>query len=196
MSLLRHKQDWDELGKMDPFWAILSDPSKKYGQWDPEAFFRTGEEEVRKVLERADRLGYPREKRRLLDFGCGVGRLTRAFLTSFQECYGVDISESMIRKAKELNREFPNCHFILNVESHLGLFPDAYFDMIYTNIVLQHLSDNSTVKAYLAEFARVLRKGGLIAFQLPTNIPLKNRLQPQRRLYGLLRGFGFRETFL
>jgi hypothetical protein len=42
VSLSRHKREWEDLGAVDPLWAILSDNQKKFGRWDLEEFFQTG----------------------------------------------------------------------------------------------------------------------------------------------------------
>jgi ubiquinone/menaquinone biosynthesis C-methylase UbiE len=96
----------------------------------------------------AARLGYPSGREAALDFGCGVGRLTRALAKDFRRCYGVDISESMIAKARELNQSLPGCEFVLNTQGDLALFPDNHFDMIYTCRVLQHLPSRATIKLH------------------------------------------------
>ncbi len=41
MSLKRHKQDWEDLGTVDPLWAIHSQPNRKFGKWDINEFFTT-----------------------------------------------------------------------------------------------------------------------------------------------------------
>jgi hypothetical protein len=74
MSLQRHKQDWEELGRLDPLWAVLSTREGRHGRWDPDAFFATGREEVERLLAVAAEVGHPRERGAVLDFGCGVGR--------------------------------------------------------------------------------------------------------------------------
>jgi predicted TPR repeat methyltransferase len=38
-------------------------------------------------------------RRAELDFGCGIGRLTRALSPELDECYGVDVSLRMVRLA-------------------------------------------------------------------------------------------------
>jgi ubiquinone/menaquinone biosynthesis C-methylase UbiE len=70
------------------------------------------------------KLGHPMQRESALDFGCGVGRLTRALSRYFNQSYGIDISASMIKKAQELNQSYPNCQFIFNDKADLRFFSD------------------------------------------------------------------------
>jgi ubiquinone/menaquinone biosynthesis C-methylase UbiE len=196
MVLEKHKQDWEDLGKVDPLWAIYTDSTRRYGKWDLDEFFRTGEEDVAGVLETAAKLDHPAGREAALDFGCGIGRLTRALAKHFQQCVGVDISATMIQQASKLNQAFPNCRFIVNNEDHLQAFADHSFDMIYTKWVLQHLPNKSHIRNYVAEFVRMLKINGLLVFQVRTGLSFKARLQVGRRLYNVLRVGGFTESFL
>ena len=58
MSLRRVNRRWEKLARTDPLWAILSDPSKKGNRWEVDRFFRTGQDEIRDVLDRVGALGY------------------------------------------------------------------------------------------------------------------------------------------
>ena len=195
MSFRRHQQDWEDLAELDPLWSILTIHGRKFNNWDVEEFFLTGEREIQTAINHSKQLGHPLEFKSALDFGCGVGRLTRYLGMHFQECYGVDISERMIEKAKELNKSYPNCRFILNSEK-LDMFPDNKFDMVYTSIVLQHIPEKNMIKSYIYEFIRVLKENGLLIFQLPHYIPLRYRFQPIRRAYSLLNKLGIDKNFL
>ena len=113
MALERHKRDWEDLAKLDAFRAVLVEPQSE------EEFFRSGADEVAAVLAEAERLGRPAQRERALDFGCGLGRLTRALAGSFAECVGVDISATMVERARELNAAVPGCTFVVNTEPHL-----------------------------------------------------------------------------
>jgi len=192
----RFKREWEDLGEIDPLWAILSAPGRKFGKWDLEEFFRTGEAEIDALMVRAQRLACPRGREAALDFGCGVGRLTRALAGRFRRCIGVDISESMIARARELNRDVGGCEFVVNTEADLRAFPDASFDLIYANLVLMHLPDRRAIELYVAEFLRTLKEGGLLVFQLPTHVSPLYRFDPRRRLYSWLRALGLGKRFL
>jgi SAM-dependent methyltransferase len=194
--LERHKQNWEELGELDPLWAVLSDPARRYGGWDIDEFFQTGEETFSRLLDRATLYGVPSSRDRALDFGCGVGRLTRAVATRFRECYGLDISEEMIRQARALNSSARNCVFRVSGESTLEDFPAEHFDCVLSLLVLQHLPSKRLILTTISGFMRVLHRGGLLVFQLPSFIPVRNRVQPRRRAYQALRMCGFDQGFL
>lgn len=191
-----HKQDWEDLAEFDAMWAILSDPAKKGGRWELNEFFSTGREEIESALRLAEELGAPERWHAALDFGCGYGRLTRALGERFDRSVGVDVSSEMIEGAKRLNAEHPACEFFVNDAPDLALFEDAEFDLIFTKIVLQHIADREVILNYVREFLRVLVPGGLAIFELPSHIPLKNRIQPAARAYRALRAVGVPPDFL
>jgi ubiquinone/menaquinone biosynthesis C-methylase UbiE len=164
------QRNWEGLAQADPLWAICTDPSKRNRQWTQEEFFATGRKEIEAVLGYAARVGLCIDKRSpALDFGCGVGRLTRAMSEYFSECCGVDISPTMITMAQELNRDCPRCYFQLNEGTRLQYLQDNYFGFIYTSLVLQHIAAPSSHQ-YIAELVRVLKPGGVLIFQVPETL--------------------------
>jgi trans-aconitate methyltransferase len=185
-----HTRDWEEMAKVDPLWAILSNPAKRFKKWDLNEFLRTGEEEIRSLMETARQLGLPVRQSRAIDFGCGVGRLTRALRAYFTDCHGVDISSSMLEMARRL---IPECDF--REDSNLSSFPAGHADLIYSNLVLQHQPDSAQAGRLIADMVRVLAPGGLLVFQMPLHLPLRNRLQLRRRAYRLLRAVGLPHFF-
>lgn len=198
---------WGRLAGADPLWAICVDPSGRHGRWDPAAFFAKGAQEIERTLSVAAELGLPASGGRALDFGCGAGRLTRPLATRFDLAVGVDISQEMLDLAERDNPMAGRCRFVRNTEPDLALFPAGEFDLVYSSIVLQHLTPG-LIKAYLAEFARVVRPGGAVIVHLPVRPRLTLRglgyllLPPsavafvQRRLLGYpapMRMHGLRE---
>lgn len=196
MSLTKLQQDWEDLGRLDPLWSIITDHERKHGKWDLEEFFLTGEHEITHLIDYSTKKGYVTGREAALDFGCGVGRLSGALAKRYGKVCCVDISESMVKKALELNDKLLNCEYIVNTEAHLSMLQDDTFDLIYSNIVLQHIPTREIIQSYISEFIRVMKKGGLLVFQLPDNIPLAYKLRLRRRLYAFLKAFHFSERYL
>lgn len=178
MDLDGLRATWNELGSRDALWAVLTGPREGRREWDREAFFATGVDEIRAVHARLADLGVAAGRERALDFGCGAGRLTQALAGVYAEVHGVDIARSMLDAAAQYDTT-GRCQFHLNERGDLALFPDAHFDFVYTNIVLQHMEPRFS-RAYIAEFFRVLRPGGVAVFQIPAapvpRVPARTRM--------------------
>jgi SAM-dependent methyltransferase len=186
MKLRKLRRNWDRLGNDDPMWAILSDPSKRGNQWERDEFFGSGVEEINAALEKATAYHWSLERRRALDFGCGVGRLTAALAAHFDEVHGVDVAPSMIAKAKQFVGS-DRCQFHANDADDLSLFADGCFDFIYSRITLQHIPPKLAVR-YVAEFGRVLAPNGLLMIQIPstpTGVPARWRRMIPRGVWEL-----------
>jgi SAM-dependent methyltransferase len=162
------RDHWERQARLDPLWAILSDPAKKGRKWRPADFFETGRREISVLLFGLRGLGIPVARGQALDFGCGIGRLTQALAPFFDRVAGVDISEKMIELAGLANQWPGKVRYFRSGDENLGLFGDAEFDFIYTNIVLQHIRPE-IVRGYWSGFRRVLKPGGLLVFQLPSH---------------------------
>ena len=196
MSLGSEGRTWDELAGLDPLWAVLSHPERRHGGWDRSEFLATGEAEIAEMLGAATHIGYPLQFRRALDFGSGVGRLTRALSRHFDEAVGVDVSPRMVALAREINADRDGCTFVVNADPDLRQFPDRSFDLVYSSLVLQHLPSAALAVRYLAEFLRVVRADGLVVFQAPYRVDLRHRLQLRRRVWVALDRLGVRPPFL
>lgn len=166
-DLRKISRAWSALAESDPLWAICVKPEAKGGGWDVAAFYATGAAEIEAVLARGAQFGLRVSGQHALDFGCGAGRLTRPLATHFELVDGVDIAPGMLELAQRDNPVAQRCRFLLNARPDLAVFEDGRFDLVYSSIVLQHLPPELT-KAYLAEFARVLRPGGSLVVHLPT----------------------------
>ena len=160
---------WEQLGKTDPLWAVLSNRDRKRDgsmPWRVDEFMATGRAEIDAVLAHA-RAQHPRLRtERALDFGCGVGRLTQALAHHFTRVDAVDISAPMLAMAAQLNAHGERCSYQRNTRQDLQLFASNTFDLVYSAITLQHMVPR-VARRYLVELARVLAPGGVLIFQLP-----------------------------
>jgi ubiquinone/menaquinone biosynthesis C-methylase UbiE len=97
----------------------------------------------------------------LLEVGCGTGVLTRvlAGIDEVKSVVGVDLAPSLLDRARELAAEAPNARFEVADARDLP-FADASFDVAIFDSTLSHVPSPERA---LAEAARVLRPGGLLA---------------------------------
>jgi SAM-dependent methyltransferase len=164
MSLDRVRRVYEDLGEDDPLWAVLTDDSRRHGKWDPEEFFETGRVEIAGVFELLDGLAVSVARDAALDFGCGAGRLTQALAERFDQVLGIDISHTMIEVAERFNTHGDRVRFVANTSERLEGVDDGSFDFVYSNITLQHSPPRYQL-AYLREFLRVLKPGGVAVLQ-------------------------------
>lgn len=101
---------------------------------------------------------------RVLELGCGVGRIGLELAPRCGEWHGVDISSNMLRVAEERLGHLENVQFHKIRRTALDGFDDASVDAIYCSAVFIHL-DKEDVFLFLREFARVLKPGGRLYFE-------------------------------
>lgn len=99
---------------------------------------------------------------RALDFGFGWGRISRVFMERLRlaNIHGLDVDSSFtdITRALFNSTNFNTCSAFPPTALAAG-----EFDLVYAYSVFSHLSE-SACQAWMQEFARVLRPGGLVAF--------------------------------
>ncbi|MFH1841180.1 MAG: methyltransferase domain-containing protein [Candidatus Nealsonbacteria bacterium] len=99
---------------------------------------------------------YTEDGDKILDLGCGNGRLLELFQGKKIEYFGVDNSEKLVELAK---RKYPEANFQTADAFELP-FPDNRFDKVYSVAVLHHIPSKELRLKFLDEVSRVLKPGG------------------------------------
>lgn len=157
------QEDWNARAREDAHYYVA------FGrrQQDDAEFFETGAEMVRALARELKRLpaASPRA-RRALEIGCGPGRLLKPMSRYFGEIHGVDVSDEMVRLARENLREVRHAHAHHAPDSTLAAFADESFDLVYSYAVFQHIPSREVVLGYLREARRVLKTGAILRCQM------------------------------
>jgi SAM-dependent methyltransferase len=135
---------------------------------DDTEFFATAKDLIGELVGELKRLPpkTPGRMRRALEIGCGPGRLLRPMSQYFDQIYGVDVSDAMVRLAREKLEGIPNAFPYAIGGSDLRMFPDRHFDFVYSYAVFQHIPSGDVVFSYLRETVRVLKPGGIARLQI------------------------------
>ena len=99
--------------------------------------------------------------KKILDVGCGEGEFLEICQKAGTECFGVDISNYALKKAKgKVKGKLAS----VNVETEKLPYPDEYFDTITSFDLLEHLRNPGFL---FRELKRVLKKDGLLFLTTP-----------------------------
>jgi SAM-dependent methyltransferase len=99
---------------------------------------------------------------RVVELGCGEGRLSRAIRARGLEVVGVDLSRSKIERARRL---FPGIRFIESDIRALGE-PDGSFDTAVIAEVLEHVPE-PVGEEFVERAWRLIRPGGSLVVSVP-----------------------------
>ena len=122
-------RNWEAFGESDPFFGVLSDPTKYGSRWDPDEFFASGRAHVEKLFRTLSDACIPLQTGTCLDFGCGPGRLTLPLSASFERTVGVDVARPMIEAARGFKPAAASCEFVVNRHPDLRQFRAGTFDV-------------------------------------------------------------------
>jgi SAM-dependent methyltransferase len=160
---------WREAGETRPHHSVITNeafrPERIARNLD--AFLGGGRHEVGNLLAMLARQGLgPADFRHVVDYGCGVGRMTLELARHFAQVSALDISEPHMRLAAHAVREagLSNVHFAtVSVEA---LLPATGFDLWFSVLVLQHNPPPVALRTLDLAFEQ-LAPGGLAVFQVP-----------------------------
>jgi ubiquinone/menaquinone biosynthesis C-methylase UbiE len=163
------REDWNSRAKEDAGYYVAFG---RRGQ-DDAGFLATAKDVIIGLEWELKRV--PAEKRaawKALEIGCGPGRLMLPMSRHFAEIHGVDVSDEMVARAKEMLKDVPNAQAHATDGASLKLFGDDFFDFVYSYAVFQHIPSREVVFDYMNEIRRVLKPGGFARLQfngLPRN---------------------------
>jgi ubiquinone/menaquinone biosynthesis C-methylase UbiE len=180
------RKDWDDRGRSNArhFVATLKE------DWSDEEFFESGRTWIQLYVAPDLPLisgGRPASDLRVLELGCGAGRMTRGLSEIFRFVKAVDVSPVMIDKARTA---LSDCHSVrvrVTYGTALPMFPDNEFDFIFSAIVFQHIPRKSIIRNYIREASRLLRRGCVFKFQV-------EGVRIKKRHTDTWRGVGFSES--
>jgi SAM-dependent methyltransferase len=160
---------WEEWGKRDPYFGVITDPKFRRSQWSDEArkeFFNSGQWHVESVLQTIRKyIDSKFAPKSILDFGCGVGRLLLPFAAVAENVVGVDVSHSMLEEARK------NCELyevanvrLLSSDDELTELTGTY-NLVHSVIVFQHIP-NARGRQILHRLLAHIAPGGVGALHI------------------------------
>jgi SAM-dependent methyltransferase len=170
--MVRHiASEWRRYGAEAPHWSVLTGEQFAPDRIDEniELFYETGRGHAATMLNPLSRSGIDTSHfGRVMDFGCGVGRLTLALAPIADRISGVDISPPHLALARERAGDDTNASFVAinTVDEIRTLGP---FDLVVSFIALQH-NPPPVIAEILRNLLTTIAPGGCIVVQIPTYI--------------------------
>jgi trans-aconitate 2-methyltransferase len=134
--------------------------------WDPTQYLQFAGERLRPALDLLARIPLATPQT-VVDLGCGAGNVTRFLAGRWPDAriVGVDNDAAMLEKARTtVGRPAQHVQF---AQADLNVWrPDASVDVVYSNAALQWLPNHA---ALFARVVQMVRPGGVLAVQMPSN---------------------------
>lgn len=147
---------WQERAKNDENYSSVIDPKDKSGL--KAAYMKIVHEGAIKSFIKEIKLG-----EKVLDFGCGTGRILEYDLFLNADYYGLDISSGMIKNARRKwkNRQHTNFY---TYNGTLLPFEHETFDYVISTWVFQHIVEDNKLEELITKLARLLQPNGALLF--------------------------------
>ena len=171
-QLKKMQRDWDERARENARYYVATGKN----DWTDDEFFQSGERTVaEEILTDMINIcqGKDPKQMKVLEIGCGAGRVTRALAGVFGEVHAVDVSGEMVARAKTALADRPNAFVYRNNGKDLSVIPGGGYDFAFSTIVFQHIPSREVIYSYVREVWRLLRPGALFKFQVQGDSSMK-----------------------
>jgi len=154
------KDQWDLTSEDDNWRGFLA-----AGHENEESFRTSGAEWTQRLLIFLLKHNIYLSNSRIVELGCGAGRMTEFLALTAKRVQAVDISAGMITRARERLGKLSNAEFLCIIRD-FSIITDLSIDIIFSVAVLQH-NPEDTVRRLFQDGIRILKKGGYFVFQIP-----------------------------
>jgi ubiquinone/menaquinone biosynthesis C-methylase UbiE len=166
------ERDWDARAREAPEFYVATAQQ----EWSAKEFFESGEMNVNDDIigdEQLIKLDRNCSEMRVLEIGCGAGRMTRAMAACFREVHAVDVSAEMIALARNNLAGLQNVFLYKNNGKDLSELADQSCEFAFSFIVFQHIPVRGVIDTYIREVHRCLKPGSIFKFQVQgdTSVP-------------------------
>lgn len=185
------RRKWNELSRINQMHYIASYRT----DWNEDEFFELGKRWfhnksiIEYIEEDLDVSGG-----RCLEIGCGIGRMTYWLARYFDKVIGVDVSDSMIEKARYYQDKFQlsNVDYRLTDGSRFEGIENDSIDFVFSYLVFRHIPRRDIIIQNLKEVFRVLKPAHmfLIEFRLDKRLLMagnRYKIIKNVRKFGILK---------
>jgi SAM-dependent methyltransferase len=184
---------WEIHGRNEAYYGVLSDARFRASNLSESVlaeFMQSGEDHIAEIIGLSEHhFGALQQRKKALDFGCGVGRLVLPLARRFDSVAGIDVSQAMLNETK-LNAqraELDNVSLFQVVDGLIAA--QEKFDFIHSVIVFQHIPTHLGERL-VSQLTSVLAPGGVAAIHVLLQLrrPLWKKIgSALRRRVALLR---------
>lgn len=173
-------RDWRKWGRHNPYFAVLASPEYRDEQIarNRKAFFQTGKLFVSGALAELAGINPDSPRDRVLDHGCGTGRLTIPLSQVYRKVTAVDVSPEMLGTAEKNARSAGRDNIEFRVADDRLSQVTGSFNLVMSHLVLQHVPVRRGLLIF-RELIDRLEPGGLFYI----SVSIRNDSGPLRWLY-------------
>ncbi len=154
------KLDWDIAGETQYFRDYIAQ-----GFDEEEAFKKSGEANTNWIKEFLALYEVSWKDKRVVELGCGAGRMTEFIAKEATHVQAVDISAVMLKRLHQRLGRQQNIETLCIIRDY-SVISDLSTDLIISFLVFQHTPEDM-VQRLFQDGRRILKQGGYYFFQIP-----------------------------